>query len=176
MSQKPKEKHFERINTKGQHVEVIEETLPGKKEEYGKMVKRTENHNLYESGSHNLPGEKRYREILLEQEKKKKEKQNKKEEKVTKSKSVEKTTISIKKCICGLDHEKLKCTCGMDHQGLVCTCGMDHAQELVCTCGIDHEEEQRKMMEMELKKRQEEERRRREAEAKRRKEEEEKER
>ena len=97
MSQKPKEKHFERINTKGQHVEVIEETLPGKKEEYGKMVKRTENHNLYESGTHNLPGEKRYREILLEQEKKKKEEQKKKGAKSNKIKECRKNNNINKK-------------------------------------------------------------------------------
>ena len=83
------EHRFERKTSNGDIVEVIEETLPGKKEAYGNMLIRITNHNLYESGMHTLPGEKRYKEIL----KKKKEKE----------------------CICGFDHEK-ECICGEEEE------------------------------------------------------------
>ena len=70
MNYKPRERRFDRLNSKGQHVEVIEETLPGKKETYGKMERKTPNHNTYASGSTTRPGEKRYKEIIKEQGKK----------------------------------------------------------------------------------------------------------
>ena len=55
---KTKERHYEIRNEKGDLVEVIEETLPGRKKNFGNMVFRTSNHNLYQSGSKRLPGEK----------------------------------------------------------------------------------------------------------------------
>ena len=73
MSYKPRKSLFERLNSKGQNVEVIEETLPGKKEKYGKMERKTPNHNTYVSVSTIRPGERRYREIIKDQGKKKKE-------------------------------------------------------------------------------------------------------
>ena len=63
MSQKIKERRFEKLISKGELVEIIEETLPGRREAFGKMLIRTENHNLYESGEHMVAGEKRYKEI-----------------------------------------------------------------------------------------------------------------
>ena len=59
MSYKPRKSHFERLNSKDQHVEIIEETLSGKKEQYGKMERKTPNHNSYVSGSTTRPGERR---------------------------------------------------------------------------------------------------------------------
>ena len=98
MSQQPRERRFEKINSKGELVEIIEETLPGRIEAFGQMLLRTENHNLYESGTKTLPGEKRYKEIL---------KQKKEEEKL--------------KCICGYDDHS-KCICDHDK---ICICGHD---------------------------------------------------
>ena len=89
MSHNPRERRFERTNEKGQKVEVIEETLPGKKKQYGRMERKTHNHNTYVSGSTTLPGEKRYREIVKEQEKKKKDK-NEEEVVIKKEKEKEK--------------------------------------------------------------------------------------
>ena len=60
---KVRERRYERVNSKGDIIEVIEETLPGKRETYGNMVYKSTNHNLYQSGSHRQK-EKRYKQIM----------------------------------------------------------------------------------------------------------------
>ena len=66
MAQKLRERHFEKLNSKGELIEIIEETFKGKTEEFGKMLLQTSNHNLYHSGTRTLPGEKRYTEVKNE--------------------------------------------------------------------------------------------------------------
>ena len=61
---KTRERRYEKVNNEGDVIEVIEETVPGGVEAYGNMLIRIENHNLYESGIHNLPDQLRLREIL----------------------------------------------------------------------------------------------------------------
>ena len=117
MSQKPRERHFEKLNSKGELVEIIEETLPGKKEAFGQMLLRTENHNLYGSGMKTLPGEKRYREILKQ-----------------KKEGEFKCICGNAECICG--HDKI-CICEHDK---TCICGHDET----CNCGLDEEEKLKK--------------------------------
>lgn len=80
MRRQPNQYHYERKNTKGEVFDVIEEVLPGKKEEFGNMKRQTRNHNLYVSGVSTLPGERKRTET---------KRAGKSEE---------------KKCICGLDY------------------------------------------------------------------------
>ena len=63
MSQRIRERRFEKLNSKGEIIEIIEETFKGKTEAFGKMLLQTSNHNLYHSGTRTLPGEKRYTEV-----------------------------------------------------------------------------------------------------------------
>ena len=142
MSQKIKERRFEKINSKGELVEIIEETLPGKREAFGKMLIRTENHNLYESGMHMTAGEKRYKEI---------------------KKQV--------KCICGLDHgDQDACICGLDHgDGCICDFNENEKKKKLEEERLRRErEEKERKRRLELeRKRLEEERLRKEMEQKR---------
>ena len=66
MSQRIRERRFEKLNSKGEIIEIIEETFKGKTEAFGKMLLQTSNHNLYHSGTRTLPGEKRYTEVKKE--------------------------------------------------------------------------------------------------------------
>ena len=51
MNQRPREsRRFETLTSKGELVELIEDIVPGRKVAYGKMIIRTQNHNLYQSG------------------------------------------------------------------------------------------------------------------------------
>ena len=67
MSQRIRERRFEKLNSKGEIIEIIEETFKGKTEAFGKMLLQTSNHNLYHSGTRTLPGEKRYTEVKKEE-------------------------------------------------------------------------------------------------------------
>ena len=66
MSQRIRERRFEKLNSKGEIIEIIEETFKGKTEAFGKMLLQTSNHNLYHSGTRTLPGEKRQTEVKKE--------------------------------------------------------------------------------------------------------------
>ena len=66
MAQRIRERRFEKLNSKGEIIEIIEETFKGKTEAFGKMLLQTSNHNLYHSGTRTLPGEKRYTEVKKE--------------------------------------------------------------------------------------------------------------
>lgn len=80
MRRQPQQYHYEKKNTKGEVFDVIEEVIPGKKEEYGNMHRQTRNHNTYVSGVNTLPGQRKLTET---------KRPGKSEE---------------KKCICGLDY------------------------------------------------------------------------
>ena len=67
MAQRIRERRFEKLNSKGEIIEIIEETFKGKTEAFGKMLLQTSNHNLYHSGTRTLPGEKRYTEVKKEE-------------------------------------------------------------------------------------------------------------
>ena len=77
MSRRQRQYQYESQNKRGN---VIEEVVPGKKEEYGNMSRQTRSHNLYVSGANNPPGQRKYMEA---------KKPGRSEE---------------KKCICGLDY------------------------------------------------------------------------
>ena len=66
MAQRIRERRYEKLNSKGEIIEIIEETFKGKTEAFGKMLLQTSNHNLYHSGTRILPGEKRYTEVKKE--------------------------------------------------------------------------------------------------------------
>ncbi len=66
MAQRIRERRYEKLNSKGEIIEIIEETFKGKTEAFGKMLLQTSNHNLYHSGTRTLPGEKRYTEVKKE--------------------------------------------------------------------------------------------------------------
>lgn len=99
MAQRIRERRFEKLNSKGEIIEIIEETFKGKTEAFGKMLLQTSNHNLYHSGTRTLPGEKRYTEVkkeenndikrFLEKRKEKEAKEKEAKEKLRTKKGVE---------------------------------------------------------------------------------------
>ena len=101
MAQRIRERRFEKLNSKGEIIEIIEETFKGKTEAFGKMLLQTSNHNLYHSGTRTLPGEKRYTEVKKEVNDDIKRLLEKRKEKESKEK------LRTKKGIEGRDKNKL---------------------------------------------------------------------
>ena len=101
MTQRIRERRFETLNSKGEVIEIIEETFKGKTEAFGKMLLQTSNHNLYHSGTRTLPGEKRYTEVKKEERDDIKKLLEKRKEKEAKEK------LRIKKGEEGRDKNKL---------------------------------------------------------------------
>ena len=101
MAQRIRERRFEKLNSKGEIIEIIEETFKGKTEAFGKMLLQTSNHNLYHSGTRTLPGEKRYTEVKKEENNDIKRFLEKRKEKEAKEK------LRTKKGVEGRDKNKL---------------------------------------------------------------------
>lgn len=74
MNQKPREsRRFETLTSKGELVELIEDIVPGRKVAYGKMIIRTQNHNLYQSGLFYVQDDIKKKQRELEEKKRREE-------------------------------------------------------------------------------------------------------